>query len=142
MDALDHADQHAAFFTALEGHLVHEALHQEDSAAVGLEEILRGERIGKAVWIETAPLIADDDDDAGPAVVLARGAPDVDALPDVIAVPVLDGVDDRFPDRDAHPMHRILVKARHARDVIAHHLHEIEHAEGAVEIDADGVAAG
>jgi len=36
-------------------------------------------------------------------------------------------------------MARVLVESCHPRDLIAHHLHEIEHLESAVEVEADGI---
>ena len=55
----------------------------------------------------------------------------------VVAVAVLDRVDDRLADRDADPVQRVLVEADAARQVIADHLHEVEHLEGAGELEPD-----
>ena len=78
----------------------------------------------------------------GAAAVLERRELDVHALVHVVAVAMLDRVDDRLADRDADPVDRIVVEPGRARDVVAHHLHEVEHVERAVEVETDGVAAG
>jgi hypothetical protein len=57
----------------------------------------------------------------------------------VAAVTVLDGVDHRLADRDAHPMERILVESDTARQVIAHHLDKVQHLERAGELEPDDV---
>ena len=57
----------------------------------------------------------------------------------VVLVPVLDGVDDTFPDGNADPMQRLVVETGQAADMIADHLNEIEHVERAAELNADGM---
>ena len=57
----------------------------------------------------------------------------------VAAVTVLDRVDHRLADGDAHPMERILVESDAARQVIADHLDEVEHLERACELEPDDV---
>ena len=47
----------------------------------------------------------------------------------VVAVAVLDRVDDGLAHGDAHPVQRLLVEPRPAADVIADHLDEVEHVE-------------
>ena len=78
----------------------------------------------------------------GGVVVVERRELDVHALALVVAVAVLDRVDDRLADGDAHPVQRLVVQARHPADVVADDLDEIEHVEGAVEVEADGVCRG
>ena len=62
---------------------------------------------------------------------------DVDVLALVVAVPVLDGVDHRLAHRDAHPMQGIVIETGQAPQVVACHLHEVEHFVGAVKIQTD-----
>ena len=55
------------------------------------------------------------------------------------AVAVLDGVDDRLADGHADPVHRVLVEADALGQVIADHLDEVQHVEGAAELETDDV---
>ena len=57
-------------------------------------------------------------------------------LAGVVAVAVLDGVDDRLANRHADPMHRVFVKPEPAAQVVAYELDEIEHVERAAEFQA------
>src|SRR5207249_8949220 len=59
---------------------------------------------------------------------------DEDVLARIVAIAVLDGVDDRLADGDADPMPRVLVEADAARQVVADHVNEVEHLEGAGKI--------
>ena len=59
----------------------------------------------------------------------------------VLAVAVLDGVDDRFADGDADPVDRVLVEAGELPDAIAHDLDEVQHVEVTVDLQPDGAAA-
>ena len=54
---------------------------------------------------------------------------------------MLDRVDDRLADGDADPVHRVFVQAGELTDAIAHDLHEVQHLEVAVDLQADGSAA-
>jgi hypothetical protein len=47
---------------------------------------------------------------------------------------VLDGVDHRFANRDPDPMKGIVIESGQPSEVIACHLHEVEHFVGAVKI--------
>ena len=67
---------------------------------------------------------------------------DGDQLAVVLAVAVLDGVDDRLAHGDADPVDRVLVQARELPDAIADHLDEIQHVEIAVNLEPDRAAAG
>src|SRR3954468_20564304 len=61
---LDHPHFHAALFAAApQHHVVHEAPHEEDAAPARLEEILRRQRIGHVVRIESLPFVEDADDE-------------------------------------------------------------------------------
>jgi hypothetical protein len=64
----------------------------------------------------------------------------VHALALIMPVPVLDGVDDGLAHGDVDPVPGVFVQACHARNLIADDLHEIEHLERAMEVEADGVA--
>ena len=55
----------------------------------------------------------------------------------VVPVAVLDGVDDRFPDRHADPVQRVVVEPDAAADEIADDLDEIQHLERAAELEPD-----
>ena len=134
--ALDHADFHAAFRRALQLHVVHEVADEEDAAAARLEQVLRRERVGDRLRIEAFALIADANHQLGLGR-RRRFELDEHALGRVVAVAVLDGVDDRLADRDADPVDRVLVEARCPPDVVADDLHEVEHLEGAGELEAD-----
>src|SRR5437773_1986298 len=92
-DALDHTNLHATFLDAVERHFVHEAAHEEDAAPVGLEQILRRQRIRQRRWVEATAFVADADGQAGTAAILQRGELHMDTLADVVAVAMLDGVD-------------------------------------------------
>ena len=78
--------------------------------------------------------------DAGGVGRVERRELDVHALVLVVAVAVLDGVDDRLADGDADPVQRVVVEPDMPADVIADDLHEVEHLERAAEIETDGVA--
>ena len=62
---------------------------------------------------------------------------DEDMLAGIVAVAVLDRVDDGLADRDADIMLRVVVQPERAPHVIAHHLDEIEHFERAGELEPD-----
>ena len=78
---------------------------------------------------------------SGTSAVVAGLELDEDVLGRVVPVAVLDGVDDRLADRDADPVQRVVVEADVARHVVADDLHEVEHLEGAGELEADDVSA-
>ena len=59
----------------------------------------------------------------------------------VLAVAVLDGVDDRLAHRDADPVDRVLVQAGELTDAVAHDLDEVQHLEVTVDLESDGAAA-
>ena len=54
-----------------------------------------------------------------------------------LRLPCLMALMTRFADRDADPVHRVLVEADVSADVVADHLDEIEHLERAGELEAD-----
>ena len=78
----------------------------------------------------------------GGVSVVQRRELDVHALGLVIAVPVLDRIDHRLAHGHADPVDRLVIQARLPADVVAHDLDEIEHVEGAAEVETDGVSAG
>ena len=141
-DALDHDDFHAAFGRALERQFVHEAANEKDAAAAGLEEVFGGTAIGERRRIEAAAFVPHANGDARRGVRRQRRELDVHALLLVVAVAVLDGVDHRLADRDADPVQRLVIEACLPADVVGHHLDEIEHVEGAAEVETDGVSPG
>ena len=65
---------------------------------------------------------------------------DEHALGRVVAVAVLDGVDHRLANRHADPVPRVLVQADIPPHVLADHLDEIQHFEGARELEVNVVA--
>ena len=60
----------------------------------------------------------------------------------VFAVAVLDRVDDRLAHRHADPVDGVFVHAGELADAVADDLHEVDHVEVAVDLQADGAAAG
>ena len=54
---------------------------------------------------------------------------------------MLDGIDHRLADGNAHPVHRLVVEARQPTEVIADDLHEVHHFEIAVDLQTDRTAA-
>ena len=87
--------------------------------------------------VEAVSFVAHTHGQAGRTLDFERREFDVDALGFVSGVAMLDGVDDRLADGDAQPVHRVVVQADQAADVIAHHLYEIQHLERAAEIEAN-----
>ena len=71
------------------------------------------------------------------AGVAERRELDVDVLLLVVTVSMLDGVDDRFANRYAHPMQGVVIEPGQAPEVIAGHLHEVEHFVRAVKVQTD-----
>src|SRR5512134_1231587 len=60
-EPLDHADERPPPGRKRVGHLVHEGPHEEDPAAVHLEEVLLGEGVGDGGGVEPLPLVVDRD---------------------------------------------------------------------------------
>jgi hypothetical protein len=60
----------------------------------------------------------------------------------VLAVAMLDRVDDGFPHRHADPVRRVLVEAGDRRKAITEDLNEIEHLERAGQLQANQVTIG
>src|SRR3989442_14507429 len=141
LHALGHADFHPALRRALELNVVHEVADEKNAAAAGLEEVLRIERVGEGLRIETLSLIAHANQQAGRFGRRRCLELDEDTLGRVVAIAVLDGVDHRLADRDADPMDRVVVQADTPPHVVAHHLHEIEHLERAGEFEPNNLMA-
>ena len=89
------------------------------------------------VGIEARTLVAHANGDARGSRITQRRELDVDVLLLVVAVAMLDGVDHRLADGDAHPVQSIVIEAGQASEVIAGHLHEVEHFVGAVKLQTD-----
>src|SRR5260221_1371358 len=138
---LHHAHFHAPFGGALQPHVVHEAAHEEDAAAAGLEHVLGRERIGDFERLEPLPLVGDLDHELGRRLDRREGELDRDEFAAVLAVAVLDCVDDRFADGDADPVDRVLVEGGHLPHAIAEDLDEIHHVEQARNLQPDQAAA-
>src|SRR4029453_18293855 len=62
-ELLDHPHFHTAFRRSLQRHIVHEAGHEKDAAAAGLQEVLGRERIGDFLGVEPFALIEHADDE-------------------------------------------------------------------------------
>ena len=118
--------------------LIHELPHEEDPAAVGLQQVLLRQRIGDGGGIEPLPLVLDPDLQG----VLVRGQDEHDPLGLIPLVAVLDGVDDRLAHRDAQVMRRVVVEAGHRRRPSEDGLHHFEHLETAGDVELDGAQAG
>src|SRR6185369_311253 len=101
---LHHADFHPALGRAIELDVVHEAAHEEDAAAARFENVFRRERIRDVLRLEALALIGHADDELGRALDGRERELDRDGFAGMLAVAVLDGVDDRFAHRDANPV--------------------------------------
>ena len=98
--------------------------------------------IGDLFGIESLAFVLDANDELLGIVRRHRAELDDDALGFVVLIAVLDRIDDAFANRDAHPVERVVVQARHPAEVIADDLHEIQHVEGTAELDANSVRMG
>ena len=115
-------------------HLVHELAHEEDAAAVGLQQVLLRQRVGHGGGVEAVALVLHADlqhpglrgEDHGHALVL------------VPPIAVLDGVDDRLAHRDAQVVRGVVVEACHLCRAGKHGLHHLEHVETAGDVELDG----
>ena len=136
-DALDHHHFHAALRCPLQHHLVHEGANDEDAATARLEHVLRRKRIRNALRVKARSLVANPDGDARGSGIAQRRELDVDMLLLVVAVAMLDGVDHRFANGDADPVQRVLIESGQPSEVIACHLHEVEHFVRAVKLQTD-----
>src|SRR5262245_2505026 len=128
---LHHADFHASARRARELHVVHEAAHEEDPAPARLQDVLGRERIGDGVGIEALALIGDANDELRGFVARREGEFDGDELAGILAVAVLDGVDDGLAAGDADPVRGVFVERGHMAHAIAEDLHEVHHVEQA-----------
>jgi hypothetical protein len=117
--------------------LVHELPHEEDAAAVGLQQVLLGQRIGDGPGIESRALVLDPHLEGGGV----RGQLDKDALALVPLVPVLDGVDQRLAHRDAQVVRGVLVEAGDLRGPGEDRVHHLDHVETAGDVELDGARA-
>ena len=102
-----------------------------------LQEVFGGQRIGDRLRIEALALVAHANHQLARLAARDRREVDEHVLGRIVAIAVLDGVDDRLADGDTHPVHALVVEAEAAPDVIADHLHEVEHLEGAGEFESD-----
>ncbi len=91
--------------------------------------------------LEPLPLVDDADDQLAGARRPGEGELDGHQLVGVLAVAVLDGVDDRLAHGDADPVDGVFVQAGELADVIADDLHEIQHLEVAVDLQPDRAAS-
>ncbi len=101
------------------------------------------QRIGHRLGIEAGAFVTDADGDAAGALVVERRELDVHALAARrCALPCLMAL--MTDSRTATPTQwtRVVVESGHPSDVVADDLHEVEHVEGAVEVETDSVAAG
>src|SRR5258708_27217012 len=137
---LHHAHFHAASGGALQPHVVHETAHEEDAASAGFEHVLGRERIGDLGGLEPLPLIGDLDHELGRRLDRGEREFDRDVLAAILAVAVLDRVDDRLADGDADPVDRILVEGGQLPHAIAENLHEVYHVEEARDLQPDQAA--
>src|SRR5436190_23989100 len=98
---LDHAHLHAALRPALQHDIVHEAPHEKDSPAARFQNVFRCKRVSNLAWLEPLSLIDDADDEL--ARIGNRHDREFDRhhLAVVLAIAVLDRVDDGLADRDA-----------------------------------------
>src|SRR5262245_16055611 len=140
MPALHHPHFHTALRSTVQIDFVHEIADEENPAAAALQQVLWRERVGNRVGIESLPLVAHANDHFRHAVQGGRELHE-NALGHVVLVPVLDGVDDTFPDGDADPVDRIFVEADVAADMAADDFDEIDHVKcaGKLEPDAQGM---
>ena len=135
---LDHLDHGAAPRRERVRHLVHELPHEEDAAAVGLQQVLLRQRVGHGGGIEPFSLVLDADLQG----VLVRGEDEGHALALVPLVPVLDGVHHRLAHRDAQVVRGVVVEARQLGGPGQDGLHHFDHVETAGDVELDGPQAG
>src|SRR5690606_23361328 len=138
-ELLRHPDFHAAARYPAQLELVHEAANEEDAAPAALEDVLGRERVGDAVRIEALALVPHADREAALLGVVRRDELHVHHLPLIVPVAVLDRVDHALADRHAHPVHRVLVEAETPAQMVTDQLDEVEHVEGAAELEPDDV---
>ena len=98
------------------------------------------QRIGDLLGIEALALV-EHATTSSPARGRRERELDGHELAVVLAVAVLDGVDDRLADRDADPVDGVLVEAGELTEAIAHDLDEVQHLEIAVDLESDRPAA-
>ena len=89
---------------------------------------------GDVRGIEPRALVTHADGDASRSGVAQRRELDVHVLALVVAVAMLDGVDHRLTNRDADPVQGVVIESSQPSEVIACHLHEVEHFVGAVKV--------
>src|SRR6266545_5210630 len=128
---LHHADFHAPLGRAIELDVVHEVAHEKDAAAARLEDVLRRERVGHFSGLESLALIRDADDELGGSLDGRERKLDRHDLVGMLAVAVLDRVDDRLADGDADPVDGVFVEGGELSHSIAEDLHEVHHVEQA-----------
>ena len=133
-----HPDDGAALRREGVGHLVHELAHEEDAAAVGLQQVLRRERVGHRRRVEALALVAHLDLERA---VVDREL-DVHALRLVLLVAVLDGVHDGLADRHRHVVDRFLVEAHEGAALGEDGLHHVQHLEAAGDVEGDRPVVG
>jgi len=118
--------------------LVHELPHEEDAAAVRLQQVLFRERVGDGGGIEPFPLVLDLHLER----VRRGGEDDADALALVPAIAVLDRIDYRLAHGDAQVMRGIVVEPRLLGGAGEDGLHHLDHLEAARDVELDGPDAG
>ena len=141
-DPLDHDDLHAALRRALQDHFVHEAADQEDAAPARLQQVLGRQWIGDRLGSKPGP-------SSRTRMTMPEGRPASSGVNStctlfvlVALVAMLDGIDDRLAHGDADPVQRLVVEPGEPPEMVARDLDEIEHLEGAVEIEMDAVSVG
>src|SRR5688572_19977868 len=138
LHALHHTHFHAAFGSALEDQLVHEAANHEDTAAAALEQVLGRQTVFDGRRVKTSALVAHTDRNAGAFFPIELHELDMHALAAVVAVAVLDCVDHRLAYRDSHGVKCVVIEPDSPGHVVADNLDEIEHVQVAWKVDVDG----
>ena len=121
--------------------VVHEAAHEEDAPPTCLEEILGSQRVGDLFGLEALSLIDDAHDQLTRVGQRRERELDGYELVGMLAISMLDRVDDRLAHGDADPVHGILVEPAEVGHAIADHLDEVQRIEIAWNLKSDRAAA-
>ena len=116
---------------------VHEIPDQKDATPARLEQVVRLEGILHRRRIEPFTLIADRDQQTGDVAPRRPLKIDKYVFGRIVAVAMLDRVDDGLTNRHLDPVHRVLVEPERTTNVFRHDLHEIQHVHPTGELEAD-----
>ena len=119
----------------MERQVIHEAPHEENAPPARLEQVFLGKRVDYLAWVKFLPLVYHSNHELS----RLKSEFDNNALLFVLAIAVLDGVDNRLVHPHAHPVRRILVKVPDPAYVVAQDLRDIQHVEVADKSETNDV---